>query len=98
MKNLFNNIRFQILFFSLLLSVILFLWTRISYSGLTLQNIRLTQLFALTSVIYLYLSLLASPLFHSFPNLQIRPLYLKSRRALGVSAFYFGLLHGCIAF
>ena len=47
---------------------------------------------------YLYAALLASPLTQLFPNLPYRMIYVKARRAIGASAFLFGLLHGVINF
>jgi DMSO/TMAO reductase YedYZ heme-binding membrane subunit len=59
----------------------------------TLADIRLGQIFALLAVFYLYLALLASPLYVNFPKAPFKPVYIKARRALGVSAFLFGALH-----
>lgn len=84
------NIRFYILVFSSILAGIIYF---------TADNvITLTQTYALVAVTYLYLALLASPVTKFFPFLPYRGLYLKARRALGVSAFLFALLHGYHAF
>lgn len=58
----------------------------------------LTQVYALTTVTFLYFTLLASPLTRTFTYLPYRGSYLKARRALGVSAFLFAFLHGYFAF
>lgn len=60
--------------------------------------IRLTQLYGLTALGYLYLTLLIGPLMHYFYSFRFRNHLLKSRRAIGVSGFYFATLHSSIAF
>ncbi len=64
----------------------------------SIQIIKLTQIYALTALFFLYITLLATPLTRYFKQLPYRGEYIKSRRALGISAFYFGLLHACLAF
>lgn len=59
---------------------------------------RLTQIFGLLAVTYVYLALLPGALFSTFPNLPYRALIFKSRRAVGVSAFLFAILHSSTAF
>jgi len=82
--------------FFLALSIYLYVTTTIASEGL--ETIRLTQFFAFAAVTNLYLALLASPLFSAFPNLKIKPVYIRARRAIGVSAFFFALLHAYFAF
>ncbi|MBI4134526.1 MAG: hypothetical protein HY471_00240 [Candidatus Sungbacteria bacterium] len=53
----------------------------------------LIRVYGFLGIIFLYLALLASPLLAAFPSLPFRPVYVKARQALGVSAFFFGLLH-----
>src|SRR5258708_21034017 len=60
--------------------------------------IQLVQTYALTAAFYLYLTLLAGPLCYTFKFLPFRMQYIKARRAIGFSAFYFGLLHALFAF
>lgn len=86
----FKNIRFWVLVFSFVLSIYYYL----SISSVVL----LIQSLALTAVAFLYLTLLAGPLTYTFKFLPFRVQYLKARRALGVSTFYFALLHASIAF
>lgn len=57
---------------------------------------RLIQFYGFAGLIFLYLSLLPSPLYAAFPQFPGRPLFIKARQALGVSAFFFGALHGLI--
>ncbi len=96
MRILIRWIRFIVLFSSLCIAVsVYFLWAR-SLSG-PLLLIRLTQTYALLALSYLYFALLATPLYLVFPRFPFQALYLKARRALGVSAFLFAALHGTIA-
>ncbi len=99
LSKLVHNIRFYVLIFSGLFSAGIYAWTQIAFPDRpNIQIIRLTQVYALASVTYLYLAMLAGPLTYTFRFLPFRGHYLKARRAIGVSAFYFGLLHGSIAF
>lgn len=97
-RALLHNIRFYVLIFSIILSAGIYFWAILSFDSLRLQIIRLTQIYSLTAVGYLYLTLLAGPFCYTFKGLPFRSQYIKARRALGVSAFYFALLHACFAF
>jgi DMSO/TMAO reductase YedYZ heme-binding membrane subunit len=63
-----------------------------------LQAIRLTDWYALIAVVFLYASLLASPLYVALPQLPGRATYFSARRSLGMSAFLFACLHSFFAF
>ena len=69
----------------------------IIYSTST-QVVGLTQIYALVAITYLYIALLATPLTRLFVFLPFRGQYIKARRAIGVSAFFFSLLHAGFAF
>lgn len=98
-RSLLRNIRFYVLVSSLTLSLGLYLWVRLAIpAGGSLLTIRLTQLYALAAVIYLYFSLLIGPLVYVFRWIPFRGSMFKARRAIGVSAFYFGFLHAYLAF
>lgn len=92
-----RKIRYVVLTSSVILSIGLFVFTSSFYSE-NLKVIRLTQIYALFALTYLYFALLASPLFSVFPNLPFRPVYILARRSLGVSAFLFAFLHANLAF
>lgn len=64
----------------------------------TLQKIRLTEYYAFFAISFLYLALLAGPFCYNIKTFPYRAQYLKARRALGVSAFYFAFLHALLAF
>lgn len=98
MKSLLHNIRFYILTFSVSFSLAVYLWAMIAIPPGSLQTIRLTEIYALTATTFLYLALLAGPLCYTFRELPFRAQYLKARRAIGVSAFYFSFLHFLLAF
>lgn len=91
MNSLLHNIRFYILLMSVGLSLIFYLWFMVVASEKNISN--LINSYALTAVSFLYMALLAGPLTKIFPQLPFRSRYMKARRAIGVSAFYFGLLH-----
>ena len=95
-----RHIRRGVIIFSVALAAGAFFVVRAG-SPLTADGIvRLEEFYAFAAVAFLYVALLASPLISAFPKLpvSVRAVYVKSRRALGVSAFLFGLLHGSIAF
>jgi methionine sulfoxide reductase heme-binding subunit len=97
MKDLLTNIRFYIICFSLVLSAVIYFKDASVYQGLRLVT-EVTQHYALMAFTFLYLTLLASPLVRLFTFLPYRGKYLKARRALGISTFYFGFLHANFAF
>jgi len=85
------NIRFYVLITSVILaSVIYFL------NSNNITNI--IRYYGLLAAIYLYFALLASPLVRVWPTFPFRALYIKARRAIGVSAFFFAFIHGNLAF
>lgn len=92
------HIRRIVLLISILLATGLYAFVFLTIPEGSLRIIRLTQLYAFTSIMYLYISLLATPLLVVFPTFALRGLYIKARRALGVSAWFFGLLHARFAF
>ncbi len=98
MNSLFKNIRFYVLVFSVVLSLVIYAIVVMTIPEGTLQIIRLTQVYALTAIAYLYLVLLAGPLCFTFMWLPFRGKYLKARRAMGISVVYFALLHSSLAF
>ena len=95
---LFSNVRFYILLFSTFVFVVINLFIKTSTQDPYLQSLLLTQSYALTSITFLYLALLAGPLTYTFRFLPFRGTYLKARRAIGVSAYLFALLHARLGF
>jgi DMSO/TMAO reductase YedYZ heme-binding membrane subunit len=93
-----KNIRFYVLLFSFVLSLGVYFWVEQSFASERTQTIRLTQLFALMSLSYLYITVLIGPLMYIFYSFRFKNQLLKARRALGVSGFYFATLHSFVAF
>jgi len=98
MRGLFRNIRFYVLVSSVLLLIAESLWVKATYLGDNLQTIRMTQVYALSALAYLYLALLIGPLIYTFKWIPFRGQIHRARRSIGVSAFFFGLLHAYMAF
>ncbi len=98
LNKLLNNIRFYILLFSLVLSINIYFFVPVFFDSETIQIIRLTQVYALLAIFFLYFALLAGPFCYTFRRFPYRAKYLKARRALGVSSFYFAVLHAFFAF
>jgi DMSO/TMAO reductase YedYZ heme-binding membrane subunit len=57
-----------------------------------------TQWYAALAFGFLYVALLIRPLYATFPRLPCERVALESRRALGISAFGFALLHAYFGF
>lgn len=96
-NKLLGNNRFYILSFSILLSLMVFAWLRLVIPDDRLLVMRSQQIFGLLSMIYLYVTLLISPLASIVGSQPIKSL-IFARRAIGVSAFYFAIAHAVIAF
>lgn len=97
-KSWFGNIRFYVLIFSLIFSISVYVWVTATIPQGSLQIIRLTQAYSLTAITFLYFVLLAGPFCYTFRKFPFRAQYLKARRAIGVSTFYFAFLHANFAF
>ena len=98
LRPLLSNIRFYVLSFSIVYSLLIYIWVVMTIPDRTVQNIRLTQDYALLAAACLYFALLAGPFCYTIKVFPYRSQYIKARRALGVSAFYFAFLHFCVAF
>lgn len=96
--SLFTNVRFYVLVFSFVLSIVENLLVKFFVTDVNQQIIILVPLFAYTALFYLYITLLAGPATKLFLWLPFRGAYIKARRALGVSVLYFSLLHAGFAF
>jgi sulfoxide reductase heme-binding subunit YedZ len=96
LQNLKNNSRFYILSSSTLLSLGVMSYLRLHLVSDQLFYIRLEQIFGVISIIFLYVALITSPLSKMFGKERLAHL-LFARRAIGVSAAYFALLHFGVA-
>jgi DMSO/TMAO reductase YedYZ heme-binding membrane subunit len=93
---LLRNSRFYILTGSILASGIMFAFLRLTSVSDQLFLIRAEQTFGFISLGYWYLALIISPLGHAIGKHRTKHLEF-ARRAIGVSAFYYVLLHSVIA-
>lgn len=93
-----TNSRFWILALAVTISVNIIGFMQLLVPAGTLQTIRIEQAFGFISLGLLYVAILASPLTKVFPKLPGKAGYLHARRAIGVSAFYYAVLHVYITF
>ncbi len=93
---LLDNSRFYILAYSLLLSVVVFALLRLQISTDQLYYIRVQQVFGLICIVYWYIALIISPVGYVVGKPRMK-YWAYARRAIGVSAFYFALLHSVVA-
>ena len=91
-----NNSRFYILVTSILLSMAVVGFLRITIVSDQLFYIRTQQVFGLLGVMYWYVAMIISPIGYIIGKQHMKK-WEFARRAIGVSAFYFVLLHGVIA-
>lgn len=95
-QSLLDNGRFYILALSVCLAIIVPSFLRLQIESDQLVIIRTEQLYGLLAIIYWYIVLLLSPLSAVFGNQRLHTL-LYLRRAIGVSAAFFAVLHGTVA-
>jgi methionine sulfoxide reductase heme-binding subunit len=80
------------------LVAVIFFWMHAAFPFYYLRLIRLTEWYGLASAVFLYAALLVSPLYSAFRRLPGKPLAVHARRAIGVSSFFFTLLHSSLGF
>jgi len=97
-SRLVGNNRFWILALAITGSVIIAGFVQLQIPDTTLQSIRIGQAFGFLSLALLYLAMLISPLTKVFTKLPGREGLVYARRAIGVSAFYYAVLHVYITF
>lgn len=84
--------------FSLLFSLSVYLTFAFILPQDNVLLVKLEQTYGLTALAFLYLTLLAGPFCYRFKSFPFAKQYLTSRKALGISTFYFALLHETINF
>lgn len=94
--SLLNNSRFYILVSSVLVSVLVFCWLRVQIPSDQLLVIRVQQVFGFLCLVYWCAALAISPIGFIIGKHRMKHIEF-ARRAIGVSAFYFALLHAGIA-
>jgi methionine sulfoxide reductase heme-binding subunit len=92
-----HNSRFYILASTLLVSIMVACFLRLQIPSDQLYLIRLQQVYGLLAVLLLYCAIILTPLQKLLPKAPFMPQVLFARRAIGVSAAYFSLLHTVIA-
>ncbi len=95
---LLKYIRWLIFGSSVVVAIFAYVLVQSTFGGESLRTIRTEEVFALLAVTYLYFALLKSPLYLVFPTLPGKTLYHRARKALGLSAFLFAVLHASFAF
>lgn len=93
-----KNIRIIVWQVAAAAAAILFALIFSSDAPLDLKVIEITRQYAHAALLCLYLALLHTPLYVQFPKLPLRGIYHQARRAIGVSAFGFAVLHASFAF
>lgn len=88
-----NNSRFYLLLFSFVTSIGMLGLVRLMVEPELLFRIRLQQVYGFVAIGFWYFALLATPLSTIFGKQGVMAQYLYIRRALGVSAAYFAVLH-----
>ncbi len=96
-NNLLSNIRFYILAMTFVVSIAVVSWLQLTIASDQLFYIRLQQVYGLLAVVLLYGAILLTPLSKIVRNKSRLSVALFSRRAIGVSAAYFAILHTVIA-
>jgi len=91
-----HNSRFYILCASFALSIGIASLLRLTIISDQLYLIRLEQIYGVVALIYWYIALILSPLSSAVGKERLRH-SLFARRAIGVSAAYFAVLHGSVA-
>lgn len=94
--SLFNNSRFYVLTASIFISLLVIGNLRIAIPNDHLYIIRLQQVFGLLSILYWYVALIVSPLGYVVGKQRTKHLEF-ARRSIGVSAFFYALLHAIIS-
>ncbi len=98
MLGFLKNIRFYVLCLAILFSIAIFVGVFLKIPEGSLRIIKLTQLYALTTLSLLYITLLIGPATYVFRWIPFRGDIYRARRAIGVSTFYFAVLHASFAF
>lgn len=98
LSGLLDNSRFWILAVGIVLSINIAGIVQFLVPSGSLQTIRIEQIYGFISVLLLFVAMLASPLTKAFPRASYNEFYLHARRAIGVLAFYYALLHISVAF
>lgn len=93
-----KNKSFIILTTSLILSFAEYLLASQNSGSAIIQISKLTQIFALTALIYLYITLLINPFYQTFTDFPLKDKVQKSKNDFIIMTFYFAFIHASFAF
>ena len=93
-----SGIRVYIALATILLTLAVWWWGRTVFGGTQLEAIRIQEAYGWLSVLCLALVLMIGPLTKLVPHLPGKEIVFDSRRALGLSAAWFSLLHALIVY
>ncbi|MES2876661.1 MAG: ferric reductase-like transmembrane domain-containing protein [Patescibacteria group bacterium] len=94
--SLLSNSRFYVLVSTVLLSIIVVAFFRLTISSDQLFYIRTQQFYGLLCIFYWYTALIISPIGYVIGKQRTKHIEF-ARRAIGVSAAYFAVLHAAVA-
>ncbi len=97
-KKLFNGIRIYIAIGTLLFTVEAAWWSLAVNGSSNLAVIRIQEIFAWLSLIFLVLAISIGPICKLFPKLKAKALLYDGRRLLGISTAWFAFLHAAITY
>lgn len=98
MSNYLKLINTRIILLTIFAAIIIFGWVELFFQSDILKTIRLTQIYALFALSFIYLAILIKPLCQIFKNIPYKERLLKTRLSLLISAVIFALLHEYFAF
>jgi DMSO/TMAO reductase YedYZ heme-binding membrane subunit len=83
---------------SLVLSIAVYAYISLHTQSANLRLVQLEEFYGFMSIILLFKAVIARPLYRVFPTLSFKALHYRCLGGLGISCFYFALLHGVIGF
>lgn len=92
------GIRIYIAFAAVILTLAVWWWGHTLFGGTQLEIIRIQEVYGWLSIGFLALALMIGPLLRLAPQLPGKAIIWDSRRAMGLSAAWFGLLHTLIVY
>lgn len=90
--------RFYIVLASAIVAAAYYFWIISTIKITTSQAVKLDLFYALAGVIMLYLFMLVTPLVSLFSDFPLRTQLMEAKKAFGIAALLFALLHGYFAF
>lgn len=82
---------------SLIFSILAYLYISSATSSINLRMVQLEELYGFVSIVLLFLAVIAGPLYRLYPDLKFKMTHFRMLGGLGISCFYFALLHSYVA-